>query len=114
MEKLKGSGYDHIKSILICGGLSKNSLFTESQADVVNLPVLCPNEVESVLLGSAILGACASGYFSDMRTAITSMGGKATVVHPDNKVQEFHNKKYKVFLEMYECQKKYRDIMNSL
>lgn len=114
MEKLKESGYNNIQSILICGGLSKNPLFTESQADVVNLPVLCPNEIESVLLGSAILGACASGYFSDMRSAITSMGGTATVVYPDNKIQEFHNKKYKVFLAMYECQIKCRDIMNSL
>ncbi|XP_077290629.1 FGGY carbohydrate kinase domain-containing protein isoform X2 [Arctopsyche grandis] len=63
IESLKTSGYDEFKSLLICGGLSHNSLFTQIQADVVGLPLLCPIESESVLMGAAILGACGAKYF---------------------------------------------------
>ncbi|KAJ8964516.1 hypothetical protein NQ314_004811 [Rhamnusium bicolor] len=102
-----------IQSTLICGGLSKNPIFTEAQADVCNLPVVCPDEVESVLLGSAILGACAAKHFKDMTTAIQSMGGRGRVVEPQREVVDFHNKKYEVFLKMYEHQLEYRSIMNN-
>lgn len=76
--------------------------------------MVCPEEQESVLLGSAILGACASGFFKDVKTAITAMGGSGTVINPDEKTQLYHDKKYKVFLEMLEDQKKYREIMSKI
>lgn len=113
MESLKNSGYKDIKSTLICGGLSKNPIFTDAQADVCNLPVVCPDEEESVLLGAAILGACAAGHFKDMTTAIQSMGGEGKVVEPNKAVVDFHNKKYQVFLKMYQDQMAYRSIMGS-
>ncbi|XP_072378786.1 FGGY carbohydrate kinase domain-containing protein [Diabrotica undecimpunctata] len=113
LDTLKASGYNEIKSTLICGGLSKNPIFTHSQADVCNLPTVCPNEVESVLLGCAILGACAAGHFENMTAAIQSMGGEGKVVEPNKELVEYHNKKYKVFLKMYEDQVAYRNTMNS-
>lgn len=113
LESLRESGYKEIKSTLICGGLSKNPIFTEAQADVCNLPVVCPDEEESVLLGAAILGACAAGHFKDMTTAIQSMGGTGKVVEPNKVVVDFHNMKYKVFLKMYQDQLEYRSIMGS-
>lgn len=111
METLKSSGYSSLSCILICGGLSKNPLFTQTQADVVNLPVVCPEESESVLLGSAILGACASGFFKDVKTAVTTMGGNGKVVTPNEATLYYHDRKYKVFLEMLEDQKKYKELM---
>lgn len=105
------SGHEDIKTILICGGLSKNKLFTQIQADVVNIPVVVPSEKESVLLGAAILGACAAGYFTNMETAIKSMGGVGNVIYPNKDVQEFHKRKYAVFLKMVEDQNVYRNIM---
>lgn len=103
-----------MSSVLICGGLSKNPLFTQTQADVVNLPVVCPDEAESVLLGSAILGACASGFFKDVKTAVITMGGSGRVVKPNETVLLYHDRKYKVFLEMLENQKKYKEIMEKV
>ncbi|XP_045474432.1 FGGY carbohydrate kinase domain-containing protein isoform X2 [Harmonia axyridis] len=111
IECMKASGHN-LKTILICGGLSKNELFVKTQADVANLPVVCPDEPESVLLGSAILAASASGYFGDMNSAIRNMGGTGKVVHPDERLLHFHNKKYTVFLKMYSDQMEYRRIMN--
>ncbi|KAL1491954.1 hypothetical protein ABEB36_012469 [Hypothenemus hampei] len=112
LDRLKESGYKNIKTTLICGGLSKNPIFTEAQANVCNLPVVCPEETESVLLGSAILGAVAANHFESLDRAIQSMGGNGQTVFPNPEVVEFHDKKYKVFLQMYEDQVKYRDIMS--
>lgn len=78
---------------------------------MVNLPVVCPQEGESVLLGSAILGGCASGFFKDVKTAVTTMGGNGTVVNPNKVTLLYHDRKYKVFLEMLENQRKYKQIM---
>lgn len=92
--------------------MSKNELFIQTQADVANLPVVCPAEIESVLLGSAILGACASGCFPNVNAALKAMGGSGKSVKPNTDVLEYHVKKYQVFLEMLKDQKKYRSIMN--
>ncbi|XP_044755227.1 FGGY carbohydrate kinase domain-containing protein [Coccinella septempunctata] len=112
IECLRDSGHN-LKTILICGGLSKNKLFVKTQADVAKLPVVCPDEPEAVLLGSAILAASAAGYFGDMKAAIRRMGGSGTVIHPNIDLANFHDKKYKVFLKMYKDQMEYRRIMDA-
>jgi len=68
---------------LVCGGLGKNPLFVQTIADVLEMPVLLPEETESVLLGAAILGATAAGKYSSVQQAATSMGGKAKRIEPD-------------------------------
>jgi ribulose kinase len=78
---LKNAGHK-IESLLVCGGLSQNPLFTQTQADVLGLPVLCPIERESVLIGSAILGSCAAKTFSSVYEALKVMGGSAKVINP--------------------------------
>lgn len=108
---LNNNGYD-IKTILICGGLSKNFLFCKIHADVIGVPILIPDNKESVLLGSAILGACASKKFHNIDNAIFNMAGNAKIIEPDNKIKQYHEKKYKVFLKMVQDQKDYQKIMN--
>lgn len=112
LEEMKNSG--HITDILIiCGGLRKNRLYVKSHVDITGLPMILPDEEESVLLGSAILGASASGDFSTIQEAIDKMGGSGTLILPDIKEKKYHDKKYKVFLKMVEHQQEYKKIMNS-
>ncbi|XP_049867474.1 FGGY carbohydrate kinase domain-containing protein [Pectinophora gossypiella] len=106
------AGYQQFKSLLICGGITKDPLFVQIQADSVGLPILKPHEKESVLVGSAILGACASKYFKSIQDAIHNMGGNADVIKPNPNIKSFHDKKYRVFLRMFQDQMKYRTIMN--
>jgi ribulose kinase len=82
IDVLRAANHSNIQSLLLCGGLSRNPLFVQTQADVANLPVLCPRESESVLIGAAILGACAAGAFPDVHAAIMAMGGDADIVSP--------------------------------
>ncbi|XP_023934603.2 FGGY carbohydrate kinase domain-containing protein [Bicyclus anynana] len=113
IDALLTAGYAPFKSLPICGGITKDPLFIQIQADSVGLPILKPHEKDSVLVGSAILGACASRYFNSVQTAIQSMGGTADVVHANPSVKSFHDKKYEVFLKMFQDQILYRNIMTS-
>ncbi|KAH9496846.1 hypothetical protein Btru_010415 [Bulinus truncatus] len=112
ITEMEKSGHK-ISLVLLCGGLAKNHLYVQTHADVLGLPVVLPNTEQSVLLGSAMLGACASGFFPNLEAAMTSMGGVGRVVSANKNVNSFHEKKFKVFLEMVQDQRKYQSIMSA-
>lgn len=111
IDEMKKAGHS-VEIIYMCGGLSKNSLYVETHANVLGLPVVLPLEEESVLVGSAVLGASVSKDFSTIQDAMLSMCGEGTVTEPSKSEAEFHDKKYQVFRKMVEDQKQYRAIMN--
>uniref|UniRef100_A0A8C6LXD3 FGGY carbohydrate kinase domain-containing protein n=1 Tax=Nothobranchius furzeri TaxID=105023 RepID=A0A8C6LXD3_NOTFU len=62
LEAMRETGHD-ISTVFMCGGLSKNRLFVQVQANATGMPVVLPDQMEAVLVGAAVLGACASrGY----------------------------------------------------
>ncbi|XP_070224047.1 FGGY carbohydrate kinase domain-containing protein isoform X3 [Bos mutus] len=66
IEAMESAGHS-ISTLFLCGGLSKNPLFVQMHADITGLPVVLSQEVESVLVGAAVLGACASGDFASVQ-----------------------------------------------
>ncbi|XP_068879641.1 FGGY carbohydrate kinase domain-containing protein isoform X2 [Aphelocoma coerulescens] len=113
LEVMQAAGHD-ITTLFLCGGLSKNPLFVQMHADITGKPVVLSKEVESVLVGAAILGACASGDFASIQEAMAKMGKIGRVVQPNHEHKRFYDKKYEVFLKLVEHQREYRSIMNSL
>ncbi|XP_025109637.1 FGGY carbohydrate kinase domain-containing protein-like isoform X2 [Pomacea canaliculata] len=110
ISEMRNSGHN-IQLLYLCGGLRKNRLFVQTHADVLGLPVILPDTKESVLLGAAILGACASGNFKSIQDAMLTMGGGGTVILPREDEKRYHENKYKVHIRMLADQKAYRDIM---
>lgn len=105
----------HQTSMLyICGGLRKNPLYVSTHADVTGLPVVVPNEAESVLLGSAVLGAKAAGLYSSIQACMETMCGQGEVTMPNPKTTSYHEKKYSVFMKMFEHQRQYQNIMGNV
>ncbi|XP_067996821.1 FGGY carbohydrate kinase domain-containing protein isoform X3 [Melanerpes formicivorus] len=111
LETMETSGH-RINTLFLCGGLSKNPLFVQMHADITGKPVVLSKEVESVLVGAAILGACASGDFASIQEAMAKMGKIGRVVQPTQEHKRFYDKKYEVFLKLVEHQREYRAIMN--
>uniref|UniRef100_A0A8C4F844 FGGY carbohydrate kinase domain-containing protein n=1 Tax=Dicentrarchus labrax TaxID=13489 RepID=A0A8C4F844_DICLA len=66
LEAMKEAGHD-IRTLFLCGGLSKNSLFVQIHANATGLPVVLPDQMEAVLIGAAVLGACASQDYSSIQ-----------------------------------------------
>ena len=81
-----------IGCLLLCGGLTKIDLFSVTMADAVGLPVVLPNKKESVLLGSAMLGASASAHFSSLNEAMTKMGGYGRTIQPNQLDRKYAGK----------------------
>lgn len=111
IEEMNRNGYS-IDTIMMTGGGTKNDVFLQEHANVTGCKIVLPSETEAVLLGSAILGAVASGKFSTVFEAMTRMNKAGRVIYPETEnVKEYHEKKYNVFHEMYNNQMSYNNIM---
>ena len=66
---------------------------------------------ESVLLGSAILAAHASGDYATVTEAMTAMGRAGETITPNPATRAFHDAKYAIWRDLYESQKRHRALM---
>lgn len=108
----------NFKVITVIGGLSNNRLYCQLLSDVCNLPVIVSNHGESlVLLGASILGASNYIEFKDLyfKKILEKFEGfdmsDTVILEPDSSTQEYHEKKYRIFLKMINDQKEYRQMM---
>lgn len=111
LEAMKEAGHD-IRTLFLCGGLSKNALFVQIHANATGLPVVLPDQMEAVLIGAAVLGACASQDYSTIQEAMERMAKVGKVVRPDYELQSFYERKYKVFLRLFAHQREYQALMS--
>ena len=111
IDTLNANGY-RISTVIATGGDSKNALFLREHADATGTRLLLPKEPEAVLLGSAILGACAAAHFPSVTHAMARMSGVASVIEPNPAARAFHDAKQRVFLRMHDDQLAYRSEMN--
>jgi FGGY-family pentulose kinase len=111
LEEMDAKGYS-ISKIFACGGGLKNEVFLREHANITGCELVLPKEPEAVLLGAAILGAVASGTFSDILDAMKSMNTAGKGIAPaKGRVAEYHGRKYKVFQRMHADQIAYRELM---
>lgn len=113
LDTMQTAGH-RINTLFVCGGLSKNPLFVQMHADITGMPLVLSKEVESVLVGAAILGACACGDFASIQGAMEQMGKIGKIVRPNYRDQRFYDKKYEVFLKLVEHQREYKAIMQGV
>jgi FGGY-family pentulose kinase len=113
LEEMDAKGYT-VKKILACGGGLKNEVFLQEHADITGCELILPKEPEAVLLGSAILGAVASGAYPDILQTMKSMNAVGNRIYPGGRAAaEYHTQKYKVYRHMYEDQIAYRKVMEN-
>lgn len=113
LEALAAEGY-RIDTLLACGGDTKNPVFVREHADATGCRVVLPREPEAVLLGSALLGAVASGHYASVIDAMGRMNQAGEVVVPRaGAVRAFHERKHAVFQRMYADQMAYRALMQT-
>jgi FGGY-family pentulose kinase len=112
--ELNDFGGYHIETIVACGGDMKNPTFVREHADATGCRIVLPKEPEAVLLGSAILGAVASGDQPSITAAMGEMSAPGTVVEPTKGiVRAYHDAKYRVFKRLYKDQLEYKKLMTT-
>ena len=111
IEEMNKKGHQ-INSIYICGGLSKNEIFVQEIANVTTFPVYVSNENEIMILGASILASVASKQHENIFDAMKKMSSIGGIFKANEDTFKFHEKKFKIYLEMYKDQMKYQNIMN--
>jgi FGGY-family pentulose kinase len=113
IEAMNAKGYE-IRTIIACGGDTKNPLFVREHAEATRRRVVLAREPEAVLLGAAMLGAVASGRYPSLLAAMGAMNEVATVLAPSGgELERFYEGKYRVFLRMHGDQLAYRALMQT-
>jgi FGGY-family pentulose kinase len=111
LDTMNAHGY-RIKTVLACGGDTKNPVFLREHADATGCRIALPKEPEAVLLGAAILGAVASGDFDSLLSAMSQLDAVAQIIEPSHgEVAEHHRKRHTVFQRMHGDQLAYRNLM---
>ncbi len=110
IDELNASGFA-IETICACGGGTKNPVYLQQHADITGCRIILAKEPEAVLLGSAILGAVASGNFSGIEQAMAAMSSAGRIIEPAKTEKPYHNKKHKIFMQMHHHHMQYRKIM---
>lgn len=100
IKNFEDQGYP-VNELIGCGGVTKNRLWMQIISDVTGKPIIVNKELQSGVLGCAIVAAAGSDYNGDFKKVADAM------VHPDVRVEpdmEIHKKYEPVFgkyLEVY-------------
>ncbi len=67
-----------IAALKVDGGASANDFLMQTQADIVNVPVIRPNCVETTAMGAAYLAGLAVGYWADKEEVMKNWASDGT------------------------------------
>jgi FGGY-family pentulose kinase len=111
IEAMNERGY-RIRTVIACGGDTKNPVFVREHADITGCRTALPLEPEAVLLGAAILGAVASGDQPSVLAAMGAMSQAGRVIEPaGGAARAYHEAKHRVYRRMVDDQRAYRALM---
>ena len=101
-----------IEAIVLSGGAGRQPLIRQLLADCSGLPLLAPDEVDPVLLGSAMLAATAAGAFPGLAAAMAGMAPGATVFTPaDGEIACLHGRRFAAFETLQTAARTARELM---
>ena len=55
-----------LAELRVDGGAAKNNLLMQFQADILRIPVVRPNEIQTTALGATFLAGLATGFWKDL------------------------------------------------
>jgi FGGY-family pentulose kinase len=101
IDALNDKGY-RISHIHLTGGHIANPVLRRLYADATGRKLVLPEEPDSVLLGTAIVAAKASGLHDSLESAARAMSRVAEELQPDPNFKAEFDLRYRQFLMMHE------------
>lgn len=99
-----------IQCLLASGGITANPLFVKELSDITGCAVaVCP--AQAMFVGTAVLSSVAAGVHGSVPDAMRRMNTISSVHYPCHGTKAYHDRKYRVFLAMYNHAMEYRAIM---
>jgi xylulokinase len=90
-----------IDQLRLTGGGTRSPFFTQIACDVLGRPVGLLRERECSVLGAALLGAVAAGYFTDIGEAVASMVSVSRELEPQPQNRAVYDDLLGVFRDAY-------------
>ena len=101
-----------LEAIVLSGGAGRQPLIRQLLADCAGLPLLAPDEVDPVLLGSAMLAATAANAFPGLAAAMTGMAPGATVFMPaEGEIATLHARRRAAFDTLQAAARRAHELM---
>lgn len=110
IDAMEQSGH-RITGITLCGGATHNPLWLREYADITGREIQLISEEDAVTLGAAICGAVASGAWPDIPAACQALVQTGGVVRPRAETAAFHQRKYQVYLALFDQQQQLNSLM---
>lgn len=103
LEPLLGfAGVERPTEIHVIGGASRNPLFAQIKASILNQQLILAGIEEETATGAALLGGIAAGLYADVRAASASLHFERTVVDPDpEQVERYEQIFRRVYQNIY-------------
>jgi len=93
IDGLENAGHD-CNEIIIAGGTTRSPLWLQMHADVTGKPVVLCENIDSPLLGCAILASVGAGIHESVGDAVNAMVRVSRRVEPDKTTAEAYDKIY--------------------
>ncbi|MDD5659502.1 MAG: FGGY family carbohydrate kinase [Actinomycetota bacterium] len=90
-----------IKRLISIGGGAKSKLWCQIKADVCNINLEVPNYTETALLGAALIAACGTGIFKDIKTAGKNLIKLRETFTPNKNNVDKYNINFKKYVDLY-------------
>lgn len=111
IEAGRGKGAT-IEAIVLSGGAGRHPLIRQLLADCAGLPLLAPDDVDPVLLGSAMLAATAAKSLPSLGEAMTEMAPVAAVFTPaGGEIADMHARRLAAFETLQGAARQARKLM---
>lgn len=105
IEYLKKTGVD-IKDIYVSGGGSKNDMWLQIKADVLNLPIHQLEDSNAGSVGTAIIMGVSLGIFDSYKEGIKKLVKVKKTFMPHKEFNSLYDKKYQQYVKLYKSLKK--------
>jgi len=103
-----GTAVDEVRAT---GGGARSPLWLQLQADVYGCPIRRTGVDEGPAYGAALLAGVASGVFTDLEAATSSVRLRESITEPDPKRARRYDELYAIFASLYPA---LRDAMHAL
>lgn len=99
-DHLDQHGYD-LRKVALAGGHAKNPLLVQLYRDGLNRTLVLSDAPEPVLLGCAMVAACAGGAYGSLFAAVDAMSPPQRELRPDPRWRAAHARAYSIYLSMF-------------
>ena len=98
--KLRQAGIE-TKELVACGGATKSRQWMQMHADVTGVPITLTEVGDAVVLGSCMLAAVGSEFYSSIEDAAANMVHVTETIEPNPDAHEEYQFYFQTYMERY-------------